>query len=82
MLPWMRRHLLLAAPIFAGSMVLVSYLWFQTTPVLREYPITAGNLLLTMLLAMAGGTIAGSLGLRLAGLVESKFNVSRETLRE
>ncbi len=69
-LPWARRRPLLAAPLFSLSLVLVSALWFETTPPLRDYPLTGAYLILASLLALGGGLITGSFGLRLAGLVE------------
>jgi len=69
-LPWARRRPLLAAPLFSLSMVLISALWFETTPPLRDYPATGANLILASLIAVGGGLLTGSLGLRLAGLVE------------
>jgi hypothetical protein len=68
--PWARRRPLLAAPLFSLLMVLISFAWFQFTPGLQDYPIRPIDLLLGCLLAMAGGLLAGALGLRLAQIVE------------
>jgi len=64
--PWARRRPLLAAPLFAVSMVLFSFLWFEQTPALRGYPITGLHLLQAALISALVGLITGSLGLRLA----------------
>jgi len=68
--PWARKRPLLAAPIFAAGMVLFSFLWFELTPALRGYPITASNLLLGMLISALASLLTGSLGLRLTRLSE------------
>jgi hypothetical protein len=65
---WVRRQPIVAAPLFSVSMVLASSIWFEFTPVLRDYPLTAFHLLLACLLAGAGGLLSGWLGLRLAQL--------------
>jgi len=68
--PWARKRPLLAAPIFAAGMVLFSFLWFELTPALRGYPITASDLLLGMLISALASLLTGSLGLRLTKLSE------------
>lgn len=70
MFPWARRYPLLAAPLFSTSMVLISFLWFESTPLLRDYPITALHLVQAALIAAAGGLVTGALGLRLSHLIE------------
>jgi hypothetical protein len=68
--PWARRNLLLAAPVYSAGMVLFSFLWFKQVPPLNSYPITGLHLLLAILISVSGGLLTGSLGLRLASLVE------------
>jgi hypothetical protein len=69
-IPGARRRPLLAAPLFAVSMVGFSYFWFQQMPALRDYPIAVVDLLLAVAIAVAISLITGSLGLRLAEKVE------------
>ncbi len=64
--PVARRYTLIAAPVFSISMVIISYLWFQTKPVLSAYPITTLDLLLACGISALGGLLLGGLGLRLA----------------
>ena len=69
LIPRAHRYTLAAAPIFSISMVLFSYLWFQQTPALSNYPITALDLLLACMLSALGGLLMGGLGMRLASEV-------------
>ncbi len=69
-LPWVRRHPIVAAPIFSVSMVLLSAVRFELTPALRDYPITATSIVLAALLALGGGLLTGGLGLRLTRAAE------------
>jgi hypothetical protein len=66
LVPSARRHPLLAAPVFSIGMVIFSFLWFQWMPVLKDYPITALDLLLACAISALGGLLMGSLGLRLS----------------
>ena len=45
---------------------------FEMTPALRDYPITAVDVALAALLALAGGLLTGALGLRLTRGFEPK----------
>lgn len=68
--PWAQRRPLLAAPVFAVSMVLFCYLWFQQIPALRSYPISGFHVLLATIIAGLGSLLTGGFGIRLANLVE------------
>ncbi|MBI3944245.1 MAG: hypothetical protein HY326_14600 [Chloroflexi bacterium] len=68
--PWARRHMLVAAPVYSGSMVLVSYFWFQRMPVMKDYGTTWVDIAVGMAIAIAGGLIAGRIGLWLARISE------------
>jgi hypothetical protein len=69
-IPAARRRPLLAAPLFAVSMVGFSYMWFQQMPALQEYAITNLDVLLAAGIAAVISLITGSLGLRLAEKVD------------
>ena len=62
---WARSRPLLLTAAFSVSMVLLTYVRFQLTPALQNYPVTAGHVLLAVMLALAGGLLTGALGLRL-----------------
>ncbi len=64
-LPWARRRPLLLVAVFSIGMVLVTVARFGMTPALRDYPISAVDVALAALLALAGGLLTGALGLRL-----------------
>lgn len=64
--PYARRHPLVAAPMFSASLVVVSFLWFERIPLVRDYPVTWGHVLLGALLSAGIGTLMGWLGLKLA----------------
>jgi NhaP-type Na+/H+ or K+/H+ antiporter len=51
------------AAAFSISMVLIAYALYGLTPALRDYPITAVDVALAALLALAGGLLTGALGL-------------------
>ena len=68
--PWARRIPLIAAPIYSASLVIVSFLWFQTIPALRAYPTTWADVALGTIIAITFGLIFGSIGLRLSTLAE------------
>lgn len=65
LIPWARRRPLWLAAAFSASIVLLTYVRFQTTPALQDYPVTAGHVLLAVLLALVGGLVSGALGMRL-----------------
>lgn len=69
LVPWARRHILVAAPVFSIAMVLFSFIWFKQMPALQGYPITGIDLLLACGISALGGLLTGSLGLRLSRLV-------------
>ncbi len=69
--PWARRRPLLAAPLYSVSMVLFSFLWFEQMPALRGYPISSLHLAEAALISALAGLLTGSLGLRLARLVDT-----------
>ncbi len=63
---WARTHLLVAAPVYSVSLVLVCYLWFHFTPTLRDYPTTFWDMMQGLLIAVIGGLVMGRLGIWLA----------------
>ncbi|MSP11612.1 MAG: hypothetical protein EXR62_01510 [Chloroflexi bacterium] len=67
---WAQRHILVAAPVYSGSMVLTSFLWFQRMPVMKDYGTTWVDIVLGMGIAIGGGLIAGHIGLWLARISE------------
>jgi hypothetical protein len=69
--PWARRRPLGLAAVFSVMMVLLTYLRFQMTPALQDYAVTGVDLLLATALSLAGGLLAGMLGLRLTGRAET-----------
>ncbi len=68
--PWARRNPLLAAPVYSISMVLFSFIWFKQVPPLNSYTITGLHLIIAATISALGGLVTGSLGLRLARLVD------------
>lgn len=78
--PRARRQPILAAPLYSASLVLVSYIWFQFMPLLRDYPITTADVLIGTLLCTAAGWVTGSLGLWLANLLEKNFPPSNGSI--
>jgi hypothetical protein len=70
LIPWGRRHPLVAAPVFSVAMVLLSWVWFQQMPALRVYPISGLDLALGSGISALGGLVTGSFGLRLARLAD------------
>jgi len=68
--PWARRNPLVAAPVYSVSMVLFSFLWFKQIPPLNSYPITGLHLLVAATISTLVGLLTGSLGMRLARLIE------------
>jgi len=69
LIPIAPRYTLAAAPVFSISMVLFSYLSFQQTPALSNYPIATLDLLLACGISALGGLLMGGLGMRLSSKV-------------
>ncbi len=66
--PWAKRRIWMAAPVYAASLVLTSYLWFQLIPTLRGYRIAWYDVAIGMALAAMVGLIFGAIGLWLTRL--------------
>jgi len=69
--PYARRHPLLAAPVFSASLVVISFLWFERTPYLRDYPVTWGHVIIGALISAGIGMLMGWLGLKLADALKA-----------
>lgn len=64
--PAVRRSPGVVAPLFSAGNVLLTYVWFQFTPVLQNYPTSAADVLFAAGISAAIGSVLGWIGWRMA----------------